>query len=162
MVLAGIITSILPSIASVNLSFCTANLKPSAAAKLKSFPSILSSTPVSTGRDSSVAAAKATLDIAFFKTPALTTALIPSSTVGMGGNSSASIPFIVALDLPLEIFNIPFPSGNEKSILSPSRVLTNSVRILAGKVMAPSSSIEAPIHVVIAISKLVADNFSLD
>ena len=43
-------------------SFClnTASLKPSAAAKVKSSPLISTLMPVSTGRESSVAAAKAT------------------------------------------------------------------------------------------------------
>ena len=49
-----------------------------------------------------------------------------------------------------------------RSMRSDGKELTSSVRSLAGTVMDPSSSTMAPIQVVMAISRLVADSFSID
>ena len=46
------------------------------------------------------------------------------------------------------------------STLSCGKVLTRSTRVLAGTVVAPSSSILAPIQQVMPSSRLVADSFS--
>ena len=85
----------------------------------------------------------------------------PWSTEGIGGNSLASAPFIVASTLS-PLTSIPVP---EDAVLTAmvcfSSEFTNSVSSLAGIVIEPSSRISLPTQVLIAISRLVADSFSL-
>ena len=159
---AGMITLTSSGTALSKVPFCTARRNPSAAAMVNVLSSSLTSTPVNTGRDSSVAAAKATRVIADFKTRGSTSAATPSSTVGIGGNSAASVMLMWASELPEDMCSRPEPSSNSRSILSLGREFTNSVSRRAGTVIEPSSSIIAPTHVVIAISRLVADSFSID
>ena len=138
------------------LAVCTAKRNPSAAAKVTLSPSISSFTPVSTGRESSVAAANTILSIASLSTLASIATPTPSSTVGMGGNSSASVPRILPSKRP-EVSSIPRGFGVcLTSIWSSGRETTKSVRRRAGTVTDPSSSTLPPIQVVMAISRLVA------
>ena len=95
-------------------------------------------------------------------TPRSTLAVTPDSTVGIGGKSSASVPFIFASK---RAHLRARPLGwavDSTSIRSLGSELTNSVSRRAGTVMAPSSSTCAPIQVLIAISRLVADSFNRD
>ena len=79
---------------------CTASLNPSAAAKVTLLSSASTFTPVSTGRESSVAAAKATCSMAVRRTLGSIVMPTPSSTEGMGGNSSESVPSMRHSNLP--------------------------------------------------------------
>ena len=87
--------------------------------------------------------------------------MAPSSTVGIGGNSSESVPFILAS----KRWQVrPTISGSVSvfmSIRSSGREFTKSVSSRAGIVTSPSSSTWAPIRVVIAISRFVADKTSI-
>ena len=94
--LAGTIKLTSSPMGSASLPWYTASLKPSAAAKVKPSPEISTLIPVNTGRESSVAAAKATWLMASRSTPASTLPASPASTVGIGGKSSASVPLICA------------------------------------------------------------------
>ena len=85
--LAGIMKSVSWSTGVLNLVVYTASLNPSAAAKVTESFDISTFTPVSTGLDSSVAAAKTTWFIAFFNSAVEIFITIPSSIVGMGGYS---------------------------------------------------------------------------
>ena len=84
------------------------------------------------------------------------------STVGIGGKSSAGVPFIWASTRAQLIAN-PLDWSLEVILTcSAGRELTNSVSSRARSVIDPSSSISAPIHVLIAISRLVAVNLRRD
>ena len=109
-----------------------------------------------------MAAAKTTRLMAAFSMAGSTLAETPSSTVGIGGNSLASAPWMVALLSPQESFKTPEPGSNSISIFLLGKELTNSVNSLAGTVIVPSSSTMAPIQVVMAISRFVADSFSIE
>ena len=85
---------------------------------------------------------------------------VPSSMVGIGGYSLWSPPFIFDVILPHLNKDSWFSSLLLKSIVSCGKVPTNSVKSLAGNVGVPSSYISAPIHVLIAISRLVAESFN--
>ena len=74
----------------------TASRNPSAAAIVSSSFSIVTSTPESTGRVSSVAAANATWLMAARSVRAGTWQRGPSPTLGTAGKSSASIPLMFA------------------------------------------------------------------
>ena len=95
---AGTITLISDSTGPTSTPCWTAKRNPSAAARLNLSPSSFNSTPVKTGLDSSVAAVNATRAMAAFSTCGSIWAARPSSTVGMGGNSLASVPCMVALE----------------------------------------------------------------
>ena len=69
---------------------------------------------------------------------------------------------MLALFCPQQSFKTPDPCYKSMSIRSLGKELTNSVSSLAGTVMIPSSSTIAPIQVVMAISRFVADSFSMD
>ena len=81
-------------VGSDSLPLYTARRKPSAAASVNSSPLISTFTPVSTGRESSVAAAKATCVTASRNTWGSMRTTEPDSTVGIGGKSAASVPLI--------------------------------------------------------------------
>ena len=141
--------------------WCTARRKPSAAA-IVNLPSLsFISTPVSTGRDSSVAAAKATREIAARIVDGSAWATNASSTVGMGGNSEASVPLMLACDRPDLIWRTRESGSISMSMRSFPRELTKSASNRAGTVTDPSSSTIAPTQVVMAISRLVADSRSI-
>ena len=72
----------------------TARRKPSAAAMTMFDSSSLSSTPVSTGRDSSEAAENATSPMPWRSTEGSMLVAKPESTWGMGGKSSADAPLM--------------------------------------------------------------------
>ena len=140
----------------------TASRKPSAPARVRTCSEASSLIPVSTGLVSSVAAAKTTRPMAVRRTCGSIRTVIPSSTVGMGGNSSASVPLIWAWKRAQRNWTPLGRAVNSMSIFSLGSEPTKSDRSRAGMVMAPSSSTIAPTQVVIASSKLVADSLSLD
>ncbi len=82
----------------------TESRNPSAAAMINLLPSIISNTPVNTGRASSVEAENTTCRMISFKSFTLNSAPPFNSGWGMGGNSWASIHFISVLEGPLFTF----------------------------------------------------------
>ena len=144
----------------MSLPLYTPNRNPSAAANVNLSPVISTFTPVSTGRESSVAAAIPTCLIASVNTFVSTLPATPESTVGIGGNSFAGAPFICA-ENRAHCTDIPTGcSVYRRSTRSAGSEFVNSVSSRAGTVTVPSSSICAPIHVLMAISWFVADNFN--
>ncbi len=117
---------------------------------------------MSTGRDSSVAAAKTTWLIPCRRASISTLVAIPSSTLGMGGKSLASTPLIRASKRAHFSSRVLVRGDRLISILSLGRELINSVRSRAGTVIVPSSSTLAPIQQLIAISRLVATSLRRD
>ena len=115
--------------------------------------------PVSTGRLSSVAAAKTTRATPLLNSATSTLTETPASTLGMGGKSLASTPVMRASKRRHFRVSV-FLAERVISILSFGSVATKSVSSLAGTVVAPSSSTLAPIQQDTAISRLVADSFS--
>ena len=133
-----------------------ANLKPSAAAIIMVVSERLRLMPVRMGRESSFAAAKAVLEMAVRRSLGLMEAVRPSVRVGCGGKSLGSAPLILALALAQERLAIIEPSGTLMLTGSFGRVLMNSVKSLAGMVMAPSLATMASTVVVMERFRLVA------
>ena len=140
-VLAGtmqLISSAGPFASSV---FSTDILNPSAAASVSEVSVMSTFTPVSAGRESSVAAENTTRSSA---PRSLSPGMVidaPSLTEGMGGNSAASVPLIVASKLA-HLMWMPFGSLTRSiSTFSGGSEFTKSESMRAGMVMAPSLSI---------------------
>ena len=112
--------------------------------------------PVRTGRDSSLAAAKAVLEMAVLRSLGLMDAVRPSVRAGAGGKSLGSAPWMLARALAQVRLAIMEPSGTFMLTGSFGRVLTNSVKSLAGMVMAPSRETMAATLVLMVMVRLVA------
>ena len=69
---------------------------------------------------------------------------------------------MLASDLAQVSRNTPVPGFSSRSIWSRGSELTSSLNSRDGTVIAPSSSTFPPTQVVIAISRLVAESFSID
>ena len=158
--LAGIITVTSSEIGSASVTLSTESRNPSAAAKVRVSPWNSALTPVSTGLESSVAAAKTTRPRALRKASASTLAAMPSPISGIGGNSSASMPLRRASNRAHLISRFLFSGNRLRETFSFGSELMKSERIRAGTVMAPSSSTFAPIQWTIATSRLVVASFS--
>ena len=120
-------------------------------------PWATNSTPVSTGRASSFEAAKTTCWIISFRSEMLSWTPSDRSGTGMGGNSCASMHLISVFELPQRTFRLWVRTLSDISTRSLGRVLIRSVKVRAGTVVEPSSSILAPIQQVMPSSRLVAD-----
>src|SRR3990170_2574306 len=131
--------------------------KPSAAASVNLLSSISNRTPVRTGRESSVEAAKATWAIT--SRNSLTGRVTPSSpgAGGIGGNSWLSMHLMSLRNEPHSMCRVCVRTTRAISTLSLGMVLTRSTSVAAGAVVEPSSSTLAPIQQVIPISRLVAE-----
>ena len=132
----------------------------SAAAIVTSLASNVVKTPVSTGRESSVAATNATSLIIRRSTPWAIRVVGLSGIAGMIGNSSASRPFMLASVVALLRCTVLVRTLSAMSIGPAGSELTKSVNSLAGTVIAPSSSIFAGTQQFTPISRLVAVSFS--
>ena len=124
---------------------CTASRKPSAAESRISLPLMLKCTPVSTGRESSVAAAKTTWISARRRRFASTSMRADSSTGGIGGKSSGSIPPIDASLRAQESETWRDRSASVMTICSCGSVAMKSESSREGIVIAPGSSTSAVI-----------------
>ncbi len=133
--------------------------KPSVAAIMTRLPSKLVNTPVSDGRESSVAAAKATWEMTRFSTAGSMRTRPSWSGSGMTGNSSASMPLMLACTLPQETWSVSVVLLSDRSTRSEGRLLISSPKVRAGTVVAPLSCTVAPIQQVMTISRLVAESF---
>ena len=103
-------------------------------------------TPVSTGRLSSLAAAKTTCSIASRSALGSRRMTWASLIVGMGGKSSASMPLIVASLRAQTIWARFDPAATLSVIGALGSEATNSVSSREGIVIAPSSSTLAVIQ----------------
>ena len=88
----------------------TASRNPSAAAMISLSSCNFSSTPVSTGRDSSVAAEKATIPTPARRMPGSMVVAIPSSTCGTGGKSRAAAALMFVTERPQAMCNMVPPA----------------------------------------------------
>jgi len=132
----------------------------SAAAIVTSVPSKVVRTPVSTGRESSVAATNATSVIMRRSTPWDMRVVGLSGIAGMIGNSSASSPLRFASVVALFRWIVLVRTFSAISIGPGGREFTKSVKSFAGTVIAPSSSIFAGTQQLTPISRFVAVSLS--
>ncbi len=141
-----------------SVAFRTDRRKPSAAAMVTLSFSICMSTPISTGRASSVEAAKATWWIISLKSTTFNWMAPSMSGTGRGGNSCASMHLISLLDAPDCTCRLWVCVSSISCTWSPGRALIRSPNVRAGAVVEPSCSMRAGIQQVIPISKLVAES----
>jgi len=114
-------------------------------------------TPVITGRESSVAAANSTRSIVRRSVAASSSIEGPSSIAAMRGKSSASIVLMVDSVRAHSSFAWRVRSGTSIDTVAGGSCPTKSVISRAGIVVAPSSSIFAPIQVLMEMSRSVAE-----
>ena len=150
------ITSIEGSTRSSRRACRTESRYGSAAAIVTRSPANVVSTPVSTGRLSSVAATKATSPIMRRSVPCDMRVVGLSGICGMIGNSSASRPLMFASYGPDFRCTVFVRTLRESSTLPGGSELTKSMKSFAGTVMAPSSSTFAGTQQLIPTSRLVA------
>jgi len=150
------ITSIGGSTRSSNCASRTDRRYGSAAAIVTLSPAKVVSTPVSTGRLSSVAATNAT-SLTMRRSVACDIRVVGFSGIcGMIGNSSASIPLMFASYGPDRRCTVFVRTFSESSTLPGGSELTKSMNSLAGTVIAPSSSTFAGTQQLMPTSRLVA------
>ena len=138
-----------------SLALCADRRKPSAEARVISSSARVTSTPVSTGRALSLEAEKAVWRI--ISNRHFESIWMPSpSKAGSGGNSSAWMHFIWVFDVPQLSFIVAWASSYSSDMASGGSVPTRSKKVRAGRVVAPSRSIRAPIQQVTLNSRSVA------
>ena len=137
-------------------SLRTARRWPSVAASVRLPPWTCTSTPVNTGRASSVEAAIEVCSTALTRSSSATSMRSPSSGRGPGGNSSASMHLMCVSNRAHRRFKDCVAPSRVISRSWSGRVLTKSVRRRAGAVVLPSIATSAATNLRIPISRLVA------